>query len=182
MNSNSKLKLGSTYLYVKNMSKSLEFYSAILEMQPTATNKDRWAQFNFNGNCIALRNKTFDDKLRNEQKAEIFSGEYLKYYENHTIKYGNNFALNFWIEDLQAEYERIKKLDIIEMSPIMTINFSTPYHFFVVKDPDGNTLEITGLMKWLADQNDNLEVRPYFIISWSVANKDYAHPITRLNS
>ncbi len=147
MNSNSKLELGSTYLFVKDMSKSIEFYSAILEMQPTATNEDRWAQFNFNGNCIALRNKSFDDKLSNEQKAEIFSDEYLKYYENFTIKYGNNFVLNFWIEDLQSEYDRINKLDIAEMSPIMTINFGTPYHFFVVKDPDGNTLEITGLIK-----------------------------------
>lgn len=147
MNSNSKLELGSTYLFVKNMSKSIEFYSKLLEMQPTATNKDRWAQFNFNGNCIALRNMAFDDNLSNEQKAEIFSDEYLKYYEDFTIKHGNSFVLNFWIEDLQAEYDRIKKLDIAEMSTIMTINFGTPYHFFVVKDPDGNTLEITGLIK-----------------------------------
>lgn len=142
-----KLQLGSTYLFVKKMSESIEFYSKLLEMQPTATNKDRWAQFNFNGNCIALMNKAFDDNLSNEQKGKIFSDEYLKYYENHTIKYGNNFVLNFWIEDLQVEYDRIKKLDFIEISPIMTINFGSPYHFFVLQDPDGNTLEITGLIK-----------------------------------
>lgn len=144
--SENKLQLGSTYLFVNNMSKSIEFYSKLLDMQPTATNKDRWAQFNFNGNCIALRNKAFDDKLSNEEKAKIFSDEYFRYYQNKTITYGNNFVLNFWIKDLQTEYDRIKKLDIADLSPIMTINFGTPYYFFVVKDPDENTLEITGLM------------------------------------
>lgn len=46
------LNLGSTYLIVKNIEKSIVFYEALLEMKVSAQNCDRWAQFDFNGNCI----------------------------------------------------------------------------------------------------------------------------------
>ncbi len=41
------LHLGSTYLIVKNMEKSIDFYEKLLQMKPTAKNFARWAQFNF---------------------------------------------------------------------------------------------------------------------------------------
>jgi len=36
------------------MDKSIEFYSKLLEMKPTAQNFDRWAQFDFHNQCIVL--------------------------------------------------------------------------------------------------------------------------------
>ena len=85
------LHLGSTYLYVKDMEKSIEFYKKLLGMEPTAKTFDRWAQFNFEGKCIALNNNKFDRKKIDTNK------NYIEYYEQRLITYGNNIVLNFWI-------------------------------------------------------------------------------------
>lgn len=140
------LNLGSTYLYVKDMDKSINFYEQLLEMKVTSQNFNRWAQFNFGGNCIALMNKSYDDiKIKESDNLEgIYSKEYLEYYKNYKITYGNNFVLNFYIDDLRAEYKRLEKLNIGELSSIMYLNVSSPYYFFIIEDPDGNKLEITG--------------------------------------
>jgi catechol 2,3-dioxygenase-like lactoylglutathione lyase family enzyme len=139
------LKLGSTYLIVKNMEKSIAFYEALLEMKVSAQNFDRWAQFNF-GNCIALFNQKYDEQLINigENLETHYSNEYITYCKNRQIHYGNNFVLNFYIDDLNTEYNRIKKLDIGKVTKIMYLNIASPYYFFLLEDPDGNTIEITG--------------------------------------
>jgi lactoylglutathione lyase len=38
----------------------------------------------------------------------------------------------------------VKALSIGKVSEIMYVNISSPYYFFVLDDPDGNTIEITG--------------------------------------
>ena len=45
------------------------------------------------------------------------------------------FGLNFYIDDLNAEYERIKALNIGKISKIMYLNISSPYHHFLLKVP-----------------------------------------------
>jgi lactoylglutathione lyase len=55
--------------------------------------------------------------------------------------------LNFWVEDLLKEYQRLKELNIGVLSEIMYVNISSPYHFFVINDPDNNEIEITGGIK-----------------------------------
>lgn len=140
------LKLGSTYLFVKDMEKSIVFYEQLLEMKVTSKNYNRWAQFDFKGNCIGLMNQKYDDeRIKNTEESEdVYSKEYLKKYENYKITYGNNFVLNFYIDDLKAEYKRLKNLNIGRVSSIMYLNVASPYYFFTVEDPDGNVLEITG--------------------------------------
>jgi len=140
------LHLGSTYLIVKNMDKSIDFYEKLLEMKPSAKNLDRWAQFNFEGKCIALYNNEFDKRIIEcgENLEQHYDNEYLSYYEERKINYGNNIVLNFWIEDLKKEHERIKNLNIGAISEIMYLNIASPYYMFIVEDPDGNTVEITG--------------------------------------
>jgi len=140
------LHLGSTYLIVKDMQKSIEFYEKLLDMNVSAQNYNRWAQFNFEGKCIALYNKEYDKKLIESNKdLELHYNEvYLAYFQEREIKYGNNMVLNFWIENLNTEYERIKQLQIGTLSDIMYLNIASPYYFFVLEDPDGNTIEITG--------------------------------------
>ncbi|WP_425445896.1 VOC family protein [Dethiothermospora halolimnae] len=140
------LKLGSTYLFVKDMNKSIYFYEKLLQMKVTSKNFNRWAQFNFDGNCIALMNQQYDDKRMGsgENLQGVYSEEYLERYKDFKITYGNNFVLNFYINNLNAEYERLKKLDIGKVSPVMYLNVASPYYFFTIEDPDGNTIEITG--------------------------------------
>ena len=140
------LNLGSTYLIVKDIQKSLIFYEALLGMKVSKQNFNRWAQFDFGNNCIALYNSEFDKELieQGENLETHYNNEYLSYFKNRQIQYGNNFVLNFYIDDLNIEYNRIKKLNIGKVSKIMYLNISSPYHFFLLEDPDGNTIEITG--------------------------------------
>lgn len=140
------LNLGSIYLIVKNMQKSIIFYESLLEMKVSAQNFDRWAQFNFNGNCIALYNPKYDEELikRGDDLEIHYNSEYLVYCKNKRIQYGNNFVLNFSVDDLNMEYERIKEVNIGITTRIMYLNIASPYHFFQLEDPDGNIIEITG--------------------------------------
>ena len=140
------LHLGSTYFIVKDMDKSIDFYEKLLDMKVSARNFNRWAQFNFDGKCIALYNCEYDNQMiiNNTDLDLHYNEQYLQYFKKRTIKYGNQAVLNFWIEDLKAEYKRVKGLGVGTVSDIMYINIKTPYYFFVLQDPDGNTIEITG--------------------------------------
>lgn len=140
------LHLGSTYLIVKDMEKSISFYEALLDMKVSAQNYNRWAQFNIGHNCIALWNPKYDEERikRGDNLEEAYSEEYLSYQKNNKITYGNNFVLNFYIDDLKAEHKRLKELNIGKVSKIMYLNVASPYYLFMVEDPDGNQIEITG--------------------------------------
>jgi lactoylglutathione lyase len=140
------LHLGSTYLIVKDMQKSIEFYEKLLNMRVSAQAYNRWAQFNFDGKCIALYNCDYDTQML-ERKMDLgfhYNKQYIKYFKERSISYGNNMVLNFWVENLNDEYSRVKALSIGEVSEIMYVNISSPYYFFVLDGPDGNTIEITG--------------------------------------
>lgn len=142
------LHLGTTYLIVKDWENSLAFYEALLEMKATNQNKTRWAEFHFHGKSISLFNPEYDEELiaSGEDINGKYNQAYLDYKEN-PIQYGNNFVLNFWVEDLNAEYERVKALNIGEVSEILLINVASfPYYCFMLYDPDGNQIEVTG--KW----------------------------------
>lgn len=140
------LKLGSTYLKTKNMQESIKFYSELLQMEPSSKNNDRWAQFNFEGQCIALWNPEYDRRRMSSKESleDIYSDNYIEYMRHESIKYGNNMVLNFYIEDLKKEYERLKQLGIGKMTEIMYMNVAMPYYLFIIFDPDGNEIEITG--------------------------------------
>lgn len=142
------LNLGSTYLIVRDMDTSIDFYEALLEMKVTAKNEDRWAQFNFGYACIALWNPKYDKEKIREGKdlSSSYNPAYLEYKANHSITYGNNVVLNFWVDDLNQEYERIRERKIGRVSEILYINVASPYYCFMLDDPDGNPIEITG--KW----------------------------------
>jgi catechol 2,3-dioxygenase-like lactoylglutathione lyase family enzyme len=140
------LKLGCTYFVVKDMEKSISFYEALLEIKATSKNLNRWAQFQLENNSIALFNPEFDLELimSNRNLDAHYNNEYLLFKQNNKIRYGNNAILNFNVPDLKVEYERIKKLNIGNVTEIMYINIVAPYYCFMLEDPDGNLLEITG--------------------------------------
>ena len=54
--------LGTTYICVSDINRSLDFYKKILEKEPDYSNDDRWITFNY-GNSISLYNKKYDEKL-----------------------------------------------------------------------------------------------------------------------
>lgn len=136
------MKLGTTYICVKDIKKSLSFYSLLLQEEPIYSNDDRWITF---GCGISLYNHSYDEKLIGKTPAEHFNQAYIDdFYEDKSAPKNNIVIFNFIVDDLKAEYERIKKLNIGEVSDLMYVNVHSPYWYFNLIDPDGNTLEITG--------------------------------------
>lgn len=78
---------------------------------------------------------------------EHYNKAYIEYNKSKQICYGNQAILNFWVEDLNAEYIRLQELNIGKLSEIMYVNIVMPYYYFNLEDPDGNVIEITGKYK-----------------------------------
>lgn len=140
------MHLGSIYLIVNDFEKSIMFYEKLLEMPVTCVNEGRFAQFIFEGHNISIMNGLFDN---NNPDKVIHKGEYTNLFDDLYRKAlatnTNKFVFNFWDEDLQAEYERIKGLCITEnLSKIKYMCYVAPYYYFQLTDPDGNIIEVTG--------------------------------------
>lgn len=138
------MKLGTTYICVNDIEKSLNFYKLLLQIEPLYYNDDRWIAFDC-GNQIALYNKKYDEKLLTTSKDIHFNQAYIDdFFKEENEKKNNIVILNFEVDDLKREYERITSLKIGKVSEIMYVNVHRPYYYFNVIDPDGNVLEITG--------------------------------------
>ncbi|WP_160679907.1 VOC family protein [Clostridium sp. C8-1-8] len=140
------MHLGSIYLIVKDFYKSIRFYEKLLEMNVTAKNMERFAQFEFEGHNISIMNGYFD-YLNPELTTR--SGQYIEKFDNLVAiaesANTNKFVLNFWTEDLEKERVRIINLNISDLvTDIKYVNNVMPYYYFQVEDPDGNAIEITG--------------------------------------
>ena len=96
------MNLGSTYLIVKDMQKSIEFYEKLLNTKPKSLNIKRWAEFHIGNSCIALFNPKYDEELikENEEFGKYYNREYLEFKNNNATSYGNNFVFNFGVYDL----------------------------------------------------------------------------------
>ena len=138
--------LGTTYIFVSDIKKSLEFYSILFQEKPLYSNDDRWVQFS---NKIALYNKAYDAKIIGKKPSERFNQAYIDdFYKDKGVPKNNLVVFNFEVEDLKREYERLKEANIGEISELMYVNVHMPYWYFNIIDPDGNTLEITGTLEF----------------------------------
>lgn len=139
------MKLDCTYIMVRDLKKSLSFYTKLLEMQPTYAIQDRWISFSC-GQTFALYHKAYDDALIEQQETKgHFNDAYIEDIKNTSMDYINTtVVLNFVVDDIKKEYERIAALQIGELSELFYVNIARPYWYFNVQDPDGNVLEISG--------------------------------------
>lgn len=139
------MKLGTFYIIVKDIEKSIDFYRKLLQEEPLYRNDDRWVQFS---NSIALYNSSYDKKIISNETAERFNQAYIEYFLADKGAPKNNIVIfNFEVEDLMDEYIRLKDLSIGEVSNLMYVNVNMPYWYFNIIDPDGNVIEITGKYK-----------------------------------
>ncbi len=100
----------------------------------------------YKGLNLCLMNGYYDS----ENPGQVVTkGEYWEIYDNQS-KIANSINtrkafINLGVEDLKAEYNRIKELGIAtQMTEIRFINVFLPYWYFTFMDPDGNPIEITG--------------------------------------
>lgn len=129
------LHLGSIYLIARDFEASVAFYEKLLSMKVSTRNcGNRFAEFFFDNQCIALMNEA------NLAGHHYGKGDY-------------KFVLNFWVEDLQREWERVKRLQIGTLTDVRKVHDG--YHYFHLSDPDDNVIEVTG--EYQACQKDKNE-------------------------
>lgn len=139
------MELISTYIETEDFNKAIDFYKKILQIEPNIFCENRWVEFEV-GNKISLYNKKFDEEKikENNDISKNYNQAYVDDFNLPKSERKNNIiTLNFYTENLKDEYERIKKLNLGDMSEIMYVNIVEPYYYFNISDPDGNVLEIS---------------------------------------
>ena len=135
----------STYIETDKFKEVVDFYEKILQMKGKVYTENRWVEFEF-GNKLSIYNRQYDvEKIKNNQAEDNFDNTYIENFEEEKETPKNNIiTLNFYTSNLKQEYERIKNLNICEVSDIMFVNITDPYYYFNIIDPEGNTIEICG--------------------------------------
>lgn len=139
------MELCCTYIETDKFDEEVDFYEKIFQIKGNIYTKNRWIEFDY-GNKLAIYNRQYDIEKINENKIENnFSKSYIENFRKVRGKNINNIiTLNFYTDNLNKEYERIKKLNIGNISEIMYVNITEPYYYFNIFDPEGNTIEIYG--------------------------------------
>ena len=137
------MELYSIYIETDKFDEVVNFYEKIFEKKGSVFTKNRWTEFNF-GNKLSIYNKLYDEeKIKNGENMENYNEAYIKNFNIEAgVKKNNIITLNFYAENLNEEYDRIRKLNICKMSEIMYVNITEPYYYFNIFDPEGNTIEI----------------------------------------
>lgn len=140
------ISYGSIYLIAKDFERSVQFYKSLLERDVTAQNMNRFAIFHVDGLCLSIMNGYFDAEHPDQVTTK---GKTYKEYDNFVgIAEAQNtgkVVINLSTNDLKKEHDRLCALGIgSKQTEIRYINARNPYYYFSMKDPDGNTIEITG--------------------------------------
>lgn len=120
-----KIELDHIYFFVENMEKAVNFYETFLDTKATHREKDRWADFEIEGQegmyFGLLNKKAIDEK----------------------IIVGNNAVLGIYAEDMQKAFEKAKKLGAtILYEPTDVPDSPYKYTCFGMLDLDGNMIEV----------------------------------------
>lgn len=136
------MKLSCIYIETTKFTEVVNFYEKIFNKKGKVFTKNRWIEFDF-GNKLSIYNKLYDIENLNNNQTDNYNEAYIKEFKKIEEKPTNNIiTLNFTTLKLKEEYQRIKKLNICDVSEIMSVNITEPYYFFDITDPEGNVIEI----------------------------------------
>ncbi len=112
-----EMNLNAMYVTVNDMTRALTFYKAVFQREPVQA-EERFSMFDLSGTYFGLFCAAVD-------------GE--------EIILGNNCVPNIEVEQIEAEYERIRAL-----APTVDpeIRQAKTFRYFQFKDIDGNLVEI----------------------------------------
>ena len=135
------MRIGTIYIITNDIEKSIDFYTKLLQQEPIYRNENRWVQFS---NFIALYNPAYDKSVIPAMANENFNQAYIDDVNTDRGEAKNNtVVVNFIVDDLGSEYQRLKELNIGYVSDMMYLNVVMPYWYFNITDPNGNVIEIT---------------------------------------
>lgn len=118
------VKIDNFYFVVKDINKSVEFYTRLLETNPTNVIENRWADWCNEDNKIYFG---IISERATDVKSEI----------------GNNAVLGLYTDNIMKEYKKCKELNAkILYSPEKLPNSDDNYECFAIEDLDGNKIEI----------------------------------------
>lgn len=139
------MELCSIYIETDKFDEIVNFYEKVFQKKGSVYTKNRWIEFDF-GNKLSIYNRLYDaEKIKNNTSSINFNKQYIDNFQTPKERnYNNIITLNFKTNDLKKEYDRIKKLNLCEVSEIMYVNITEPYYYFNIYDPEGNTIEIYG--------------------------------------
>ncbi len=137
---------GNIYIITRNFDAAVDFYKKLFERDVLSQNKTRYASFQIDGLGVAIMNGEFDGQHPDEV---VMQEEYCSLYDDMNRIMDNEncgkVVINLCTDDLQKEYERIRSLGLgSSLTEIRYVNAGTPYWYFLLKDLEGNTIEITG--------------------------------------
>lgn len=140
------ITFGNIYIITKDFEAAVSFYKKLFERDVVSQNKTRYASFQIDGLGLAIMNGKFDEQHPDEVTKQE---EYCSLYDDmgRIMDSANcgKVVINICTDDLKKEYERIQSLGLgSDLTEIRYINAGTPYWYFLLKDLDGNTIEITG--------------------------------------
>jgi lactoylglutathione lyase len=137
------MELCGTYIETDKFDEVVKFYEKIFQVKEKVYTKNRWVEFDY-GNKLTIYNRLYDEeKIKNKDLNDCYNDEYIKNFNiDRGEKKNNIVTFNFYTSNLKKEYERIKKINICNMSEIMYVNITEPYYYFNIFDPEGNTIEI----------------------------------------
>ena len=137
------MELYSTYIETDKFDELVDFYEKVFQKKGNVYTPNRWTEFDF-GNKLSIYNKLYDkEKIDSGEVKENYNTAYIDNLNAEIGERKNNIiTLNFYTENLNEEYNRIKNLNICKMSKIMYVNITEPYYYFNIFDPEGNTIEI----------------------------------------
>lgn len=119
------MKIDNFYFVVKDIKNSIEFYSKILEKEPTNITENRWADW------------------ENENK-QIYFGIISISATGDKCIVGNNGVLGLYTDNITKAYNKCKEIGAkILYEPVELENSKDNYTCFAIEDLDGNKIEIS---------------------------------------
>lgn len=119
------MKIDNFYFVVKDLEKSIQFYSELLNKKPTNMRESRWADWENENN-------------------QIYFGIISKEASECNLIKGNNGVLGLYTDDIKKAYEKCKNLNAkIIYEPEKLPNSLDNYECFAIEDLDGNKIEIS---------------------------------------
>ena len=132
------------YINTKQFKKTVNFYTLLLEKEIERIFEDRWAQIKITDDIrLGFLNVEYDRRMIEKGKnlEQHYNEEFIKNMpKNYTT--GNSIILNLKTDNILDEYNRVKKIAPNYISELQYVNFIFPYNFFIIKDPEGNIIEI----------------------------------------
>lgn len=118
------MKIDNFYFVVKNIDKSIKFYSELLGKAPSNIIGDRWADWK-------------------DENQQIYFGIISKRASECELKFGNNGVLGLYTDNIDNAYQKCLEIKAkILYPPEQIANSIDHYKCFAIEDLDGNKIEI----------------------------------------